>query len=1273
MLNSTYIVHGQDLKGIKNLAISTEDKEQAEITIDSVGNIWIIDKDKAIRHNSVDAFSYSRFGGFVSNPGTITTIFTDARGGLWIGAENGLFFYEAAKDHFQRIAQTTGSGLKNVTAITEDKAGHLLLAAGDGIWKLAAVEGEMKWKKISSETLHIHQLLSDNEQLLIAAEEGFYSLKPAAELKEISLQGSNPAVLSILLHNNSVLLGTREGLFSLKDDFSTSRRIYALPYEASSLPVPALALGQDENIYVATKGAGIFSLNKSLELEEKYEEKSGSISGSHIKDIFIDPHNVLWAVTAAGEVNALDLNSNIFKKLRHDPQKYSSIADDYTNAITLDSTGKVWFGTREGLSIWDPATGRWQHIKSLSFSHPSNTPDIIKDLVAEGDYVWVATYNDGLYKVNINTLKRAHFSPNTADAIGSEKLEALAVDAQEDIWAGGEGKLTELKKNGQINILPLEGVKVLAAGGKGNLIAAGRNKVYRIDEESHKISEIEQLRADAGQLPYFSINAIVEVEGKLLFGTYGAGLVVYDALADSLRIMDRKTGMPSDYIQGIVAGNQGEVWISTTNGLAEYNFSQNGEIQVFDQDKGLENTKFNARSFAKLGNGQMAFGAMDGVLVFNPKHLSGIKSVVPNLVFRKFEVKNAKKELRKKLGALEKVELEFNQSSFAISFLGISQAHPEDIRYSWKLAGLEEEWSAPSTQNTVNYAALSPGDYLFQVRTATANGPWSEVKTLAISIAAPWWQRPWLYALAAVLLFVVLLLAIFGQRRKNKKYKEQLELRFRENVNRQVKKPFVEVLDSFAKLSEQQDATRRKKMYELIARLKSILMPYLEENFKAVPVQKELQITAIVLEEFLAKVQKDFQPVLEQNQLVLVINDQWEQKVFYYDAGILDTIFFNILSSCIDHSLPQGKIIVNFFETSRGDLKIQIADNGRGIPQQEYHWLKEYYGNKSRNASAAFYAEESLMAVKDLLDFAGGKISVESREKEGTTFSLILKNHQPENPDIETKKVADDVPASLPDTKTKEVKVPVSAEVHVLVAEDNIEIRRILAEELEKYYQVSQSGTGREAMEMIYHTRPEILLVNSILPDMSAITLNAALQRDAELKKIAVFLMAEEKNIPAPVPAGILDIVTKPVSIHQLQEKIAVYLTTRRKEALGNSLAARNSNLFRSQKEEKFIDKAERIVLENLGDKDFSPEDLQEILGLTRNSLLLKMQQFDGRNPQEFIMKTKLEYARKLIADGESDLAAIARKSGFASKELFYTSFKKSYGYMPGSIFDRGL
>lgn len=1302
--------NAQEITGIENLTEVNESFQKInEIQQDSTGNLWLATKDDVQRYNSFFSEFYTQFKGMPEKSGSINTILIDTQNRIWVGTENGLYLFDAQKNIFKDIPSERANTKTNVQQIVEDDSGKIWIGSYTGIWNYTRNQLVLISPFPSKQS--VNELIAANQQIIFGTSKGLFGLnKNSGQYKKIPLASNKDFnVRSIIFTGENFLIGTKEnGLYKTNGNFKNPEKVYSLPYTSQNLPIDGISMDKNGNVYIASNGDGLVVLNKNLQLSSHYLQQGDnalSLSDNNLNGLYLDKYNTLWVSTESGQINSINLKQNNFEFLRHDPRKYSSLADNFTTAIEEDKNGNVWFGTRQGLSVWNKQADSWRNFKNLSSNGQSKIPDIIRDLHADDMHMWIATFNDGVYKIHINTFTKEHYSPDGSRKTGLKKANALLVDTNNNVWAGGEdGNLTRISSNGNIKSFTLRDISAMAQLSTGNILAAGRNGVFNIHTGANEFQAIKRLDPNTKNLPYFNINAISEsLSGEIVFATEGAGIVIYDPEKGSVQVVDEKSGLPSNRIQGLLIYGRNEVWAGTSKGLVSFMIEDEPKIRVFDKEDGLLSAVFTRGSFAQIDN-KLAFGTLKGVSVFNPNRLKSKPETVPNILFGSLNIFDKSKNRRTtatKFNAKKKWKLEPDQNSFQIKFYGMFPGNFSQLAYSWKLEGLESAWSEPSMQNEASYANLAPGNYRFLVKGKKPNGQWSPVQELSINIASPWWASNGAYLLYALAIGLLIGIPLYLYRIHKRREDKATRTKFYTNLNQEIGTPLTILLTSLNNIAEEEKSKNKHRLTNTVVRLKELLEPIL--NFQPSRFNKinpNPKITKISLNKYFEEIKKDFAPLLLQKHLEIIVNNQWNQEFFFYDADNLNKIFFNLMSNAIKYSFDEGKIIINLISTNKGDLKIQIADNGVGLPRRDQKVIKEYYRSNRTGMAAESSEQINLLFVKDFIDKLGGTIVFESSKNQGTTFTLILKNHindikqetpftediileesEPENDlrsevvqsNLSTTKV---VPiAEESERLEKEVltgRESTSEEIRILIVEDNDELRKVFVRSLKKLGEVFDAKNGMEAYELADRIIPNAIIADFDMPGMDGVTLFNAFKQNPDLNKIPVFLMITDEDrlqLPAEVQSEMLHFMVKPVDLEHLLQKLEEVLTTSISQPFINTrLSQRNSDLLKGGLDDKFLENLEVLILQNIENTAYAVEDLCEAIGMSSNSLYLKLKNLNGLTPLDFIMNTKLGYAKSLIKRGESDLAEVARQAGFQNKDIFFSSFRKHFGFMPGTI-----
>ena len=130
---------------------------------------------------------------------------------------------------------------------------------------------------------------------------------------------------------------------------------------------------------------------------------------------------------------------------------------------------------------------------------------------------------------------------------------------------------------------------------------------------------------------------------QIWIGTLGGGINLYQPEKDNFLNITRKEGLASNVVYGFLEDNNGDLWISTNNGISRYinglDHSGTSRFLNYDVSDGLQGNEFSPQSALKTRNGMMFFGGLNGFNYFNPD------SIVENLnrpkvVFTDFRIFN---------------------------------------------------------------------------------------------------------------------------------------------------------------------------------------------------------------------------------------------------------------------------------------------------------------------------------------------------------------------------------------------------------------------------------------------------------------------------------------------------------------------------------------------------------------------------------------------------------------------------------------------------------
>jgi LytS/YehU family sensor histidine kinase len=104
------------------------------------------------------------------------------------------------------------------------------------------------------------------------------------------------------------------------------------------------------------------------------------------------------------------------------------------------------------------------------------------------------------------------------------------------------------------------------------------------------------------------------------------------------------------------------------------------------------------------------------------------------------------------VNTLDTLVLNYNQNQLSFEFAALSFLPHEANTYACMLQGLDTSWQQLGSNNSITYANLNHGKYVFKVKTANRYDIWSEEKKLYIEIKPAFWQTVWFKTLIALII-----------------------------------------------------------------------------------------------------------------------------------------------------------------------------------------------------------------------------------------------------------------------------------------------------------------------------------------------------------------------------------------------------------------------------------------------------------------------------------------------------------------------------------------
>lgn len=803
---------------------------------------------------------------------------------------------------------------------------------------------------------------------------------------------------------------------------------------------------------------------------------------------------------------------------------------------------------------------------------------------------------------------------------------------------------------------------------------------------------------------------------RLWIGTDGGGVNYYNPITDKFYALNEQEKLTDDVIHAIIEDEQGDIWLSTDNGLYRLHFkgfdfpftSKNVLVKHYNADDGLASNQFQTNASLRLKNGELLFGGINGLTSFFPDRLIKNK-MKPKVAFTDFLIRNkpalvdsANSPLKKSITFSDQVELKYDEGYITIKFAALNFINPEKNKYAYKMEGISgDDWHYSGTQREANYTNLSPGKYVFKVKAANNDGLWNaEPITLKITVLPPWWQSWWAFVIYAVIAYyIVITIYRFQKNRLNLKrelYLEHLEkerqeelhqmkIDFFTNISHEIRTPLTLILGPLEKLltGAGLNATVHRQLYQVQQNASRLmrLVTELMDFRKAESGHMKLSFSACNIVQFAEEIYLSFQNLAEDKQIDYRFESEVAKLEVFFDKDHLEKVVFNLLSNAFKFTPENGKIILHIAQIEN-EVKLQVIDNGKGISESNINQLFtkffQVYNDEVANSGYGI----GLALSKNIVELHKGTISVTSNtadpENRKTTFTVVLplgSAHLGSNTIIPEYMNSDNPVHYYLQSAANDIIAAPKEEVGekkytLLVIEDNVELRNFIIESFEQHYRVLQAKNGLDGLEIALEQLPDLIISDVMMPEMDGLELCRRIKSDERINHIPVILLTARAAYIHQINGyekGADAYITKPFSIQILALNVKNILGTKEatRQKFVRDILLNPEPVKVETPDDRFLAKLMKVIEENIDNSEFDVTALTVEVGMSKTVLYKKVQAITNLSVADLIKTVRLKQAAYLLEQNQMGIAEIAFAVGFNDRKYFSKEFKKQYEMSP--------
>ena len=1282
--------------------------------VDQKGNLWISTRYGLNLYDS----RKDNFRNFMPDQNEnldITKISASNDGGLWISNYTGGFLhFDPERISFTQYNTENQSLPTNlIMSIHEDSENILWVGTGGYgvlVFRHEAnsldIHEQLGRKLNDFDVTQIEEIFEDNNSnIWIAGRQGillynrslneFFHIQRTGETKGLS----DNIILDIRQdYQGNILIGTQEGgLNILSQDqlkanhprkFRFSRILPGTEsYNLSYRSIQSIYEDEDRNLWLGTFGNGVNLIPRyqpRFKLLKHSEQNPNTLNFDKIWGICEDKEGLLWIGTDGMGLNRCNLITGEIKHY-YSGKKPGDLSDDAILCALCDSKGRLWFGTYAGgLNLYQRNTDSFIQLRVRDSQNGLTVNDIRCIFESGNGDIWLGTNGAGLMKLHANELTFQNIIPETG-GFSALDIRAITQDQTGGLWLGTYGA----------------GLFYYHPGTR---------------ETKHLMFD----RVNPGTLKCNIIYSLLfDFENNHLWigGSQNGGLNLLDLDDFTFSQFDQNDGLANNIIHGIEKDSKGRLWVSTNTGISLFDPVLK-EFTNYDKLDGVQDKEFSNGSVLKSSfHNIICFGGTAGLNYFNADDIHTRNDEVPVLMtdFKIFNKdvplkshKNNNSPLINTILYTENIELNHKQNNFTLGFCGFHYSNPEKIKYQYKLEPVDQDWNDLNHQRSVTFQNLKADEYLFKVRASNEDGQWPDTyESLSIALKPPPWKSLWAYVLYGLIL-TSFIIWIYYYNLKEAKMKHNLllekklrlqehdlyeeKIRFFTNISHELRTPLMLLINPLDEL------ITKESIHTSLGRTFNVMYRSANGLLHLINTLLEFRKTETGNLKLLAGRYNIVEQV-EENSIAfrgmagkknIRLDFEATEKVIeaWFDREKLEIILNNVLSNAIKYTFENKSISVRVAkdlnpaaEFPEGSILIQVKDEGKGIPEKELDKIFERF-YQVRDSDSIGGTGIGLALTKKLVELHKGSIRAESKPNQGTSFSIHLplgNTHLSREEIISEDQDNQAGKASFIDKDNtgsinlllEKLSLLSPEKKKLLVIEDNDEIRVYLKDLLKDHFIIEEAPDGISGLEKTRKFNPSIIISDIMMPGLDGLELCKILKSELETSHIPILMITA--NLSHHIHINSFEVgadayITKPFKPDLLLSRIYNLLKSREKlfDYYLNKFKSGNISETRSlSRDEEFLIKVNRLIHENLSNRDFSITRLHKTLGISRTVFYNKIKSLTNYSPIDLIRHIRLKKAAELLSSGEYKVYEVMMEVGFNDEKHFRQLFKKQYGVIP--------
>ena len=703
----------------------------------------------------------------------ILSVCEDYDKNLWIVADNiGLCCFDG---HSIKTYSHKDLGIKKgiQTVIFSSEYNNLVIGTTEGIFRISIKNKEklLLTPFDTKETTHITRFIEDNNQFLAISKEAKKIFKcnfTTNQAKLLDRDDYLPLIEFNQFHTAQLL-----NELALKNEAFKIRNI---EYDDIECEIIQKKQVTNETFYLIRYFIADVEYRKVLRVSEQEVEdfsQSNNIEDVFVQSIFIDDdESNIWLGTKNNGI--LHFQNSIFQYFN---ASYFNLDELAISDIATDDKGYIYIATKNEIIYFREnqiqkriSTSELCTIKDGRHSTVCEDKIQIFDIFNDGhSKLWLAT-NMGFYTLDLNnnSIKFIGISPAEKFVFTSEGQLCCLWKNEFSVFAGKNFQQKTFSY--QISKSIKVDVSKIVSHNSEVWVATKQLGLFRF-----KSNEVKQFNKNNSDIHNVINDLLILPDGNMVAGGNNGSIYKLRYQNDKLNligVIDQDLGLSGNTIQGFQYLDDGSLWCGTNKGVYRFDYQSwksDSAItyQFWNQTKGYYDRSGKKSVVDKDQNIWVQTNKQ--LLKITPSFIDDIQTSYCSIRLKKLQVYNKNwYPDSSKINVWTKeitgpIHLSNNQNYLTFSFGFQNCLNPGESIFRYQLKEFDTEWSDWSTNTQAVYSNLPSGDYILNIQGKHLNKANIIPFSIHVSVAYPWWKKPWFYAItfAALVALIIAVMRIY--------------------------------------------------------------------------------------------------------------------------------------------------------------------------------------------------------------------------------------------------------------------------------------------------------------------------------------------------------------------------------------------------------------------------------------------------------------------------------------------------------------------------------